>query len=187
MHIPPQDYSFEERLRDGLCITVRAVRHDDRDRLHAAFRALQPHSVYRRLFMHKAELTEADLVRLTQIDFETEVCLVATLRKGGEESIIGSGRYFAFRHADGTCHAEVAFLVADEFQGQGLAGILLQHLATLARSQGIACFQAEVLLENKAMLRVFSRSGLPMSQSGEQGVIHVRLSLKEARQQQGGP
>jgi RimJ/RimL family protein N-acetyltransferase len=179
MSIPPPEYFAPERLRNGDQVTVRAVRRDDRGRLRAAFRGLRPESVYRRLFAHKADLTEADLDRLTQADFETEVGLVVTMPRGEEEIIIGSGRYFAYPHADGTRHAEVAFLVADEFQGQGIAGLLLNHLAAIARRQGLASFEAEVLPNNKAMLRVFARSGLPMSRTRGEDAIQIRLSLAD--------
>jgi hypothetical protein len=50
-------------------------------------------------------------------------------------------------------------------------------VVAIAREKGLSHFEAEVLSENKAMLTVFSRSGLPMKQSAHSGTVHVCLSL----------
>lgn len=173
----PASYRAEERLRSGQAVVIRAIRPDDRERIRAAFHGLAAESIYTRLFTCKNELSEADLDRLTAIDFESEVALVA-VRDGAEGGIIiGSGRFFAFTAPEGRRRAEVAFLVEEDYQGQGVAGVILRHLAAIARDQGLAGFDAEVLPRNKAMLRVFARSGLPMERTSQGDVVQVRLSL----------
>ncbi|CAN5534186.1 GNAT family N-acetyltransferase [soil metagenome] len=72
--------------------------------------------------------------------------------------------------------SEVAFLVDDEFHHLGLGTLLLEHLAALARDQGIAHFVAEVLPDNSPMLRVFADTGFEVVRTLEQGVVQVRLS-----------
>ena len=67
----------------------------------------------------------------------------------------------------------------EDFHGQGIAGLLFRHLALIARRQGVPELTAEVLPGNRGMLAVFARSGLPMRQSTEDGVVHVALSLAE--------
>jgi GNAT superfamily N-acetyltransferase len=69
-------------------------------------------------------------------------------------------------------------MVAKAYHGQGIAGLLLAHLAGIARERGIASLTAEVLAENKAMLAVFAKSGLPMQRRREGGVVHVTLSVQ---------
>ncbi|MEN8751207.1 MAG: hypothetical protein AB1Z18_00390, partial [Desulfobacterales bacterium] len=59
----------------------------------------------------------------------------------------------------------------------GIASHLLRHLGHIAQAKGVSQFEAEVLPENKAMLTVFSRSGLPMKKKPEGGTMHVTLSL----------
>ena len=172
-----KNYRAEERLKDGQPVIVRAIRADDKEKIIQAFQNLERESVYTRLFTHKTELTDGDLKKITEIDFEREVGLVVTHPVGTEEVIIGSGRYFAFEGADGQRHAEVAFMVEEDFQGQGLARTIMRHLAAIARSRGIAFFDAEVLPENKAMLTAFARSGLPGTQHYTGDIIHVTLSL----------
>ena len=73
--------------------------------------------------------------------------------------------------------AEIALTVLDEFQRQGIGGIMLRHLVALARAAGLSTLIAEVLPDNTAMLRVFERSGLQQQRRRDGGVIHVTLDL----------
>ena len=73
--------------------------------------------------------------------------------------------------------AEVAFAVSDALQGHGIGTRLLEHLAGLARAEGIQTFDAYVLGENRRMLDVFRDSGFAMTSVVERGVSHVALSL----------
>lgn len=165
-------------LRDGRPATMRLMRPDDKDKLVAAFAKLDRQTVYTRFFSFRTQLPEGPLNRIDAIDFVRLAALVVTLGEGADEIIIGSATYVADDAADGARIAEVAFTVEEDFQGQGLAGRLLAELAGIARSHGIARFEAEVLAHNGAMLAVFRRSGLPMQlrQAGE--VVHVTLALE---------
>ena len=75
--------------------------------------------------------------------------------------------------------AEVAFAVADEYQGRGIGTLLLEHLIPLARANGIVEFQADVLGENNRMLQVFARSGFVVTSSVEAGVVHLSFPTEE--------
>ncbi len=165
-------------LRGGRVAVVRAIRPDDRDRLQAAFHALEPESVYLRYFSFKQALTEADLDRLCGPDFHERVVLVVTLPGDAGEVIVGAGGYVRLPGAVGVRAAEVAFAVEEDVQGQGISGKLIEVLAGLARADGIERFDADVLSRNAPMLRVFERSGLPLTVSPEEdGVVHVQMVL----------
>jgi RimJ/RimL family protein N-acetyltransferase len=170
-------FSQIETLRSGVSITIRAVRFTDKDGIARAFSRLDPESVYTRFFQAKVALSDQELKMATEIDFERVVALVATVESDGGETIIGGGRYMAFDSPAGRT-AEVAFLVEEDYQGQGIATRILTHLVRIAREKGVDQFEAEVLQGNTSMLAVFSRSGLPMKQSETEGVVHVTLSLK---------
>lgn len=172
-----RNFSVSDTLRNGTVVTIRAARPDDRKRIEDAFARLERASVYLRYFTYKNELGEADFARLAQMDFVRDVVLIATIPTDAAEIVIGSGRYAAHESADGTLAAEVAFIIEEDYQGIGLAGRLLHHLAMLARAAGVKQLEAEVLRENKGMLRVFARSGLPMRQHSEGGVVHLTLDL----------
>jgi RimJ/RimL family protein N-acetyltransferase len=165
-------------LRNGSAAVLRAIRPDDRAHLQAAFRALEPESIYLRYFSYKRELTETDLDRLCAPDFVVRVVLVATQQVAAAEVIVAAGGYVAHDAPDGVREAEVAFSVEEDVQGQGIASKMLAALAGIARGTGIGRFDAEVLRHNAAMLRVFERSGLPMHvEPSNDGVVHLSLSL----------
>jgi GNAT superfamily N-acetyltransferase len=168
-----------ERLRGGLDVTIRPLRALDRDRIAAAIGGLDRSSVYFRLFSYRNELTEQGLDRIMDVDAEHDAMLVATVGTGSHETVIASGRFIGGDDEGARPSAEVAFVVEEDYHGRGLAGRLLAHLAAIARERGLAALTAEVLAENKAMLAVFARSGLPMRRRQDGGVVHVTLLLDE--------
>ncbi len=174
-----RSYAVEEILRDGGSIHIRAIRPDDKERLVDHFQRLSQRSVYYRFFGMKRRLTDEELVRFTELDFVHHVALVATLLQDGEERLIGVGRYIARTDEGAPQRAEVAFAVADEYQGRGIGTLLLSHLAAIARGNGITEFEAEVLGDNNQMLDVFAASGFTVQRSIDGGVVHVSFPTRE--------
>ena len=171
-----RNYSARETLKNGLQVTVRAIRPDDRERLLAAFKELDERTVYLRFFGPK-QVSNKALTEATEVDFVRTVALVVCIQNGSDEKIIGGGRYIAFGEAEPPDMAEVAFMVEEDYHSLGIAGKVLRHLAWIAKEKGIVQFHAEVLPENKGMLAVFNRSGFPIEQENDDGVTHVTLSL----------
>jgi GNAT superfamily N-acetyltransferase len=109
-----------------------------------------------------------------------EVVLVATVPASEGEVIIGAGRYVAPAAPAPVHSADVAFVVEEDYHGQGLASALLRHLVEVARDRGFACLEADVLAENPSMLKVFARSGLPLRKHLEAGSLHIWMDLAAA-------
>ena len=170
-------FHANEVLRNGTPVVIRAVRPDDRERIAQAFGKLERESVYTRFFSYRPALSDAELGQIDSMDFVRDVMLVVTTAVAAEEIIIASARCIAHEETDGSLTAEVAFTVEEDYQGNGIAGRLLAHLAALARMNGVTRLVAEVLPQNKAMLAVFRKSGLPNSESREGGVVHLTLTL----------
>jgi RimJ/RimL family protein N-acetyltransferase len=166
-------YEVIEALRDGRRIKIRALRPCDRAGLLAAVGQSSRQSLYRRFFSPKRDFTEGEIARFVNVDFVNHVALVAVLEEGGREVIIGGGRYIVGDPGK----AELAFVVVDQFQRQGVGAALMRHLAAIARDAGLKELTAEVLAENVAMLRVFEKSGLRLNAQREIGVVHVVLRL----------
>jgi RimJ/RimL family protein N-acetyltransferase len=114
---PAADYAADEVLRDGGSIHIRAIRPDDRERLREHFHGLSEKSIYFRFFGLKRSLNDAELTRLTNLDFVDHVALAATLRDDRGERFIGVARYI---RCPDRSRAEVAFAVLDEHQGRGI-------------------------------------------------------------------
>ena len=172
-------YFVTDTLRNGTMVTIRAIRPEDKTKLVSAFKNLDRESVYTRFFQYVRELTDQDLKRATEIDFDREVALVVTTNLGDEETIIGTGRYVVFEEADSGRNAEVAFIVEEDYQGLGVASRIFRHLVQIGRQNNVSRFTADVLSGNQAMLKVFAGSGLPMKQQRDGTVAHVTLSLDE--------
>jgi len=165
-------YAADEVLRDGAPIHIRAITPSDKDLLFEHFSGLSPDSRYTRFFGAKRTLTLAELAGFTELDFDNQVGLTATMIQGGRERFIGIGRYF--RTQDRT-RAEVAFAVLDEYQGRGIATLLLEHLRRIAHQTGVEEFVADVMASNRHMLDVFRDSGFQRTSLSEGGVVHVSL------------
>jgi RimJ/RimL family protein N-acetyltransferase len=175
-------YNVTETLRDQRQVTIRAVRPDDKALVIETFREASPESVYRRLFEVKKELTEQELMLVTEVDFVDVVQLVAVLEKEGREHIVGGGRYMRSAQRK----AEVACLIDDEFQGLGIAPRIFKHLVAIARASGITHFEAEVLPSNDAMLKVFARAGVAVETSPAEGYLYVLMDLTQGDTASGG-
>jgi GNAT superfamily N-acetyltransferase len=172
--LDPRHYLARANLLDGRGVVLRAIRPEDKDGLRKGFQRLSERSIYLRFFQAKKDLTEQELRYFTELDFETHVGLLATLSERGEEQGIGVGRYIV---EPGTGAAEIAFVVDDSHHGLGVGTLLLQHLAKIARAQGLQKFHAYVMFDNRQMLEVFEHAGFPMGRTLQGNVIRVTLSL----------
>ena len=173
------NYTVVEKLRDKRPVTIRAIRPGDKELFREAFKGLEAGSIYMRFFGPRKELTDRELVQATEVDFIRTVALVASVQERSGERIIGGGRYIAYGEADPPSAAEIAFLVEEDYHGQGIASILFKHLLLIGRQQGISRFEADVLHANKKMLRVFERAGLPIETKASSDSIHITMFLNK--------
>jgi GNAT superfamily N-acetyltransferase len=166
-------YSATEATRDGRRLEIRALRPQDEADLRAAVDRASSQSLYRRFFGAKRSFSDKEVAFFVNVDFAKHVALVGVVEERGHAAIVAGGRYIVER--PGT--AEIAFVVIDDYQKQGIGAALLRHLAILARDGGLKEFTAEVLPENIPMLKTFEKSGLKMSTRREAGAVHVTLGL----------
>ena len=165
----PQHWEADVILRDGRMCHIRPIRPEDRDALATFHEGLSPETVYYRFFAPYPRLTDKDLARFTQVDYDDRVALVALVAG----LIIGVGRYDRIDRAE----AEVAFVISDYHQGRGLGSILLEHIAVAARERGITRFVAEVLPSNRRMLATFEEAGYKPTQSMDEGVVKLHFDI----------
>ena len=166
-------YRAIEQLRDGRQIEIRALRPDDKDDMLAAIGRTSTESLQRRFFVVKRGFSQKEIDFFMKIDFSNHVALVALADEDGRPTIIGGGRYVVVEPG----RAEVAFVVIDGYQGQGLGAHLMRHLAGVARDAGLTELTAEVLPENTAMRKVFSKFAFRPGSRREPQVIHLVMRL----------
>ena len=171
--VEPSKYSAIEKLRNGERIEIRALRPQDRDDLVAAVSRTSSESLYRRFFAVRRHFTETEESFYLNVDFVSHVALIAVADENGQPIIIAGGRYVVGEPGQ----AEVAFTVVDKYQGRGVGAALLRHLAMIARQAGLRELVAYVLPDNRAMLKVFEKSGLKYTAKRESGSVYVKLGL----------
>src|SRR5215472_9685529 len=164
-------------LADGATVEIRQATHADADDVRAMHERLSPANAYFRFFSFSPQAPEREARRLTRPPGPDHAALLALL--GGE--LVGVASYEPTgKHGV----AEVAFAVADEMHGRGIATLLLEHLVSLARQRHLTTFEAETLPENMAMLRVFAEAGLQVSRKFAGGVIELTMPLPSPETEQ---
>ena len=166
-------------LRDGSTVRIRVMRPSDESGLCELLSSLSEESRWLRFYCNQNRTAlAAEAHREANLDhaFGLVAC------SGNEERVVGHAFYVAVADQ----RAEVAFTIANEFQGRGLGSILLGQLAQVASANGIQIFEAEVVAANHRMLHVFRASGFPIEVSANAGQLRVVFPTSftaEARKQ----
>lgn len=159
----------------GLSILLRPVKLSDEPLLKDFFNFLSDQSLYRRFISMRQDMPHERLQEFVVIDYTKEMVILATLREGEVEKVVGIGQY-GINEENRT--AEVALVVKDEYQNKGIGGELLSYLTYLAKREGLLGFTAEVLVENKPMLHLFEKMGFDIMKRITQGVYELQLGFK---------
>ena len=164
IHPYPSDKTVRYKTEDGVNVTIRPIMPEDA-RLEQAFvKELSPESRYFRFMNTIRELGQSQLIRLTQIDYDRDMAFVATTMEYEREVELGVVRYAINPDAE-SC--EFAIVVADAWQGKGLARRLMSVLIDTARSRGLKFMTGDFLAENRRMIKFVSDLGFVLSQHPE--------------------
>jgi acyl-CoA synthetase (NDP forming)/RimJ/RimL family protein N-acetyltransferase len=156
-------------LRDGSALRLRSPAPADEEAIKAFFDALSFESRYMRF--HGAGRTDLISRDYARADGDARVALLAHL---GDRVVAVAG----YDRLNEPGAAEVAFAVADDQHGRGLATRMLEQLAEVAAGRAIGRFDAEVLPDNRPMLRVFGNAGFDVRRVSRDGVAHLSLDLR---------
>jgi len=172
----PAELEIYRTTKTGLEIFIRPVKISDEPLLKDFFYSLSDKSLYRRFMSPRKDVPHQQLQEFVVIDYSKEIVIVAFVKSGEKEEVVGLGQYSISE----TSHtAEVAFVVSDDYQDQGIGTELLSYLTYLARRNGLLGFTAETLMENRSMLRVFEKMGYDMKKGGGGGVYELKMMFKE--------
>jgi RimJ/RimL family protein N-acetyltransferase len=165
----------EERtvqLKNGATVLIRPARASDAGALQAQFHRLTPDQVYTRFFRRARSLSYAELQTLCNVNHETEVAFLAVTAPRENEVVVGSACYFL---NSTTNLAEIAFMVAPEWQGQGVGTALQARLQEYAIGRGVRGFVAEMLPRNERMLRLATHAPGTISTTKDEESVHVTI------------
>jgi acetyltransferase len=151
---------------DLLGIAELFVRLSDRSRYLRYFQPLAPSPAH----------SQAEARRMVLHTTRRGITLVIALPPdaGGEAIAVAE----LVRSPDALDQGELAMLVRDDYQGQGLGRLLGRQLVALARRLGLATIHADILPENRASLRLLGQLGVPYSLSFDSGLLHAVLQLQ---------
>jgi len=169
----PWEYESRGRTMDGHDFFVRPIRPDDADMMIDHFNSLSKRSVYMRFFSPLKQLSKQMLIRLTQIDYDREIALVALMGEDPEK-IIGVSRIIGY--FDGS-QAEFAVTICDDWQGQGIGAALLVQCLAAARNQGMKKIMGFVLAENTQMLKLGKKLGFKIKRVEESSEFELTIDL----------
>lgn len=172
----PGELAREVVLRNGGRVRVRAVRPDDAPRLVALFERLGLDTVYQRFFTPMKRLPPDWARRLATVDYRRRLALVAEHDPGGGPELVGVARW---EPTDDPETAEVALVVEDRWQNQGLGTALLEDLLLAAGVRGISRFRAWVLADNARMLRLLARVAQVRERRTRRGVTELLLTRRD--------
>lgn len=149
-----EQYNWRVSLKGGQTSIIRPLYPSDEFEYRNFFYSLKEETIYRRFF-YKMRLFSHEVVQQqwAEVDYHDNMSLIARVQQGGHDKVIAIGSYA--QEKDG--FAEVAFVVHDDFQGQGVASHMLYFLEQIARENNFEGFVATILDENKAMLNVFKK------------------------------
>ena len=133
-----------------------------------------PHDIRMRFLGALRELPRAAAARLTQIDYDREMALVAVeLSPTTRGDVLGVARIIATPEND---QAEFAVMVRSDVKGRGIGFQLMTDILACARRRGIARVHGEVLAENTTMLAMAEELGFSREGQGS-GTVRITLEL----------
>lgn len=166
----PNHLISSHQLSDNIAITIRPIRPEDAELEQEFTRNLSEQSKYFRFMEHFHEFSPHMLVRLTQIDYDREMALVAI----HEKAIIGVARYI--KNPDKKT-AEFALVIADAWHHKGIGTKLMTLLADIAKSKHLQALIGTVLAINREMLGLMKNLGFEISNSDDSEIKIVTKKL----------
>ena len=173
-HTYPHQYEQVVRLEHVGSLLIRPIKAEDAPLLSDLFDSLSPETIYFRFFTPLKSLPHSMLVRFTQIDYETEVALVAIQRSGSMEKMLGVSRIIL---AEDQNSAEFAVLVTDQWQGKGIGAELLKRCLSISKERNIREVYGVVLAENTTMLALGRKLGFKMKAESGGREYELRITL----------
>jgi acetyltransferase len=178
--LPQSDSRVTITSQHGRVVTVRHLQPSDDGLLVDLYRHLSPQTRWFRFFQAATNLSDELLwqqaFRLAHVDPQTQAALIATIGEHGHEVAIGVARLA--RSLDDPYTAELAIVLRDDCQREGLGGMLLDLLVQIALSAGMKKLRGIMLPDNTAIQKVIRSFGMPVKTEVHDGTITMTVDLQ---------
>jgi acetyltransferase len=154
----PRELETSATLRDGTALLLRPIRPEDESSLQDLARHMNPQDLRLRFFTPIRGLSHALAARLSQIDYDREMALIARLAADGAP--LGVVRIAA---DPDNRRAEFAIALRSDWKGRGLGYLLMERIIAVAQSRGTGEIFGDVLHENDPMLKLARALGFALT------------------------
>ena len=175
-HLYPERIAFTQTFKHSLTVHFRAIKPSDEEEMRRLFYRFSDRAVFYRYFTPLKVMPHAKMQEYVNVDYRNCMSIVGLIDEGGVERLVAEGRYVL--HKDRP-FADTAFVVDEKYQGHGIATFILTMLIECAREHGIKGFTADVLADNKGMIKVYEKSGYPIKAFVEYGVYRLTIPFLE--------
>ena len=163
----PDQYIDIFKLREGPAAVIRPIRPEDEPLMEELLKTSSEQTLTMRFFRKISEMSHDQLTRFCHVDYDRELSFVAIMRNGAKERIIGEVRMSRLPDLES---AEMAVVVGDQWQGQGIGKALCLHCIKIAKELGIKKIYMEILRVNSRMLNRAEKMGFSKIASDEDSV-----------------
>ncbi len=175
----PSQYVCQWAMKNGTEVTLRPIRPEDEPLMVKFHQTLSDRTVYLRYFYSlslSSRVAHDRLVRICFVDYDREMAMVADHRdaKTGQHQILGVGRLVKSHDRN---EGEVAVLVTDSCQNQGLGIELFRRVIQVARDEKLSQVTAEILPDNFAMKKVAKKLGFRSQMANDAASTRAVLEL----------
>ena len=181
-YIPGKRGEYPEHLETtresatGIYLNFRPVRINDEPLIKDFMYSLSDKSFQQRFMSSRRDMPHSRRQDFVVIDYTKELTILACVETNGRETVVGMGQIIKME--DGKT-GEVAFAVRDDYHNQEIATEMLKYLSEIAISDNMEGFTAEVLVNNKPMLRVFEKMEFDLEKELEDNVYNVKMRFDE--------
>ena len=172
----PKKFEKWVKVRDGTRVFLRPIKSSDGEIWVELYNSLSSISKYYRFFSSNRVPSSKMIKKYTDIDYVKNFAIVAIIEEDEKEKMVGVARYVLDPPPD---EAELAIVVADDWQNRGLGTKMLIHMLYIMIKRKIKKVHGDIFLENRSMLRLMGESGFDQIKKDDAfGVRHFKLKLQ---------
>jgi acetyltransferase len=171
----PKKYETLWKLRDGRTVILRPIKPEDEPLWLEMFQSFSEESIRYRFFQIIKDTPHEVRVRYCNIDYDREIAIVAELTEEGRRKILGVVRLIV--EPDGRS-GEIAFIVADPWQGLGLGTRMIEYVIEICKDKGLETIYGIMLPDNRRAIGVMKDMGFTIEYRDD-GTVKGTLNLRE--------
>jgi acetyltransferase len=170
----PKKYEKVLKLRDGRTVLLRLIKPEDEPLWLEMFQNFSEESVRYRFFYMIKDTPHKVRARYCDIDYTKEIGIVAELEEEGRRKIVGVVRLEIESERK---TGEMAFIVADPWQGLGLGSQMIDHMIEICKYRGLETVYALTLPNNHKAIRLLKKRGFTIKYGADEA--KATLNLKD--------